>query len=94
MALVSDVEIQSALKDLPGWTYIDSVLHKDLTFDSYMEGINFVNVLAEVAEMKNHHPDLTVGWRKVKVTFTSHDQGGVTDQCLTMAGEVERLNRK
>ncbi len=94
MALVSDVEIRSALKDLPGWTYVDGVLHKELTFNSYMEGIKFVTDLAEVAEIKNHHQDLVVGWCKVKVTFTSHDQGGVTDQCLAMAREVERLNRK
>lgn len=94
MALATDLEIKSALKKLSSWIYADKAIHRDLTFNSYMEGIQFVTALAEIAELKNHHPDLVVGWCKVKVTFTSHDQGGVTDQCLAMAGEVEKLNRK
>ena len=56
-----------------------------------MDGIQFVNKLAEIAESMNHHPDLKVGWCKVDVLFTSHDQGGVTDQCIRMAQTVEKI---
>ena len=51
----------------------------------YMDGINFINRLAVEAEKTNHHPDMIVGWCKVVVTFTSHDKGGVTEQCIMMA---------
>ncbi len=91
MALLSQTEIQSDLNELNGWTFDDNAIHRNVTFDSYMEGIKFVNRLAEVAEEKNHHPDLIVGWCKVGVTFTSHDQGGVTDQCIAMAKAVDSL---
>ena len=56
-----------------------------------MDGIKFVNQLAELAEASNHHPDLTVGWCNVGVTFTSHDQGGVTDQCIAMAQAIDSI---
>jgi len=91
MALLSLSEIQSELDHLDGWSYSDNAIHKKITFDSYMAGIQFVNQLAETAEKLNHHPDLTVGWCKVEVTFTSHDQGGVTDQCMVMARGVEAI---
>ena len=91
MALLSQTEIQTELNSLDGWTYSDSVIHKMITFDSYIDGIQFINQLAKKAEETNHHPDLTVGWCKVGVTFTSHDQGGVTDQCIVMAKAVESL---
>jgi 4a-hydroxytetrahydrobiopterin dehydratase len=54
-----------------------------------MEGIEFVNILAVKAEEVNHHPDLEISWCRVKVTYTSHDQGGVTQQCISMAKMVE-----
>ena len=91
MALLSQTEIQSAVDKLDGWTYSDNAIHKTITFDTYMDGIRFVNQLAEHAEAINHHPDLTVGWCQVRVTFTSHDQGGVTDQCIAMAKAVHSI---
>ncbi len=84
-------QINEELIDLPDWVFTNNALHKDLTFDSYLDGINFVKQLADKAEGHNHHPDLTVGWCKVGVTFTTHDSGGVTANDFTMAKEVERL---
>ena len=74
---------------LDGWEYHDGKISKELTFNSYMEGIEFVNILAVKAEEVNHHPDLEISWCRVKVTYTSHDQGGVTQQCISMAKMVE-----
>ena len=91
MALLAQTVIQSAVDKLDGWTYSDNAIHKTITFDTYMDGIRFVNQLAEHAEAINHHPDLTVGWCQVRVTFTSHDQGGVTDQCIAMAKAVHSI---
>ena len=84
-------QINEALNDLPGWTFTNDTIHKNLSFDTYMDGIDFVSQLAVKAEEHNHHPDLTVGWCKVGVTFTTHDSGGVTAKDIAMAKEVERL---
>ena len=59
MALLAQTEIQSAADKLDGWTYSDNAIHKTTTFDSYMDGIGFVNQLLGDAEAINHHPDLT-----------------------------------
>ena len=59
MALLAQTEIQSAVDKLDGWTYSDNAIHKTTTFDSYMDGIGFVNPLLGDAEAINHHPDLT-----------------------------------
>ncbi|MBL7012970.1 MAG: 4a-hydroxytetrahydrobiopterin dehydratase [Candidatus Marinimicrobia bacterium] len=91
MSLATRQEVKSALNELNGWVYSNGKLSKELTFDSYMEGIKFVNSLAQKAEEVNHHPDLEVGWCRVKVSYTSHDQGGVTPECISMAKLVEKL---
>ena len=56
-----------------------------------MDGITFVNRLAEKAEEHNHHPDLEIGWCRVGVTFTSHDSDGVTERDIAMAKAAESL---
>lgn len=91
MALLSNKEIKFALSELKGWSFSDNKIHKNFSFKTYMDGIIFINNLAKIAEEKNHHPDLTIGWCKVGVTYTSHDQGGVTKECLMMAKFTDQI---
>lgn len=91
MALLTDSEIQSNLDLMEGWFFVNSSISKEFLFDSYMDGIDFVNELAKVSEKNNHHPDLIVGWCKVNVTFTSHELGGVSSECINMAKALETL---
>ncbi len=91
MGLLSEDAIQNQLASMDGWTFEHNAIHKSLEFDSYMAGIDFINELAAIAESKNHHPDISVGWCKVEVRFTSHDQGGVTRECIEMAKAVDTI---
>ncbi len=84
-------QINEALRTLSGWSFINDAIHKEYSFDTYMNGIDFVTRLALKAEEENHHPDLTVGWCKVGVTFTTHDSGGVTEKDIKMAKAVDSL---
>ena len=91
MSLLNSKQINDELNNMDGWVFENNRITKSYHFDSYMGGIKFVNILAEKAEEVNHHPDLVVGWREVSVSFTSHDQGGVTSACIEMAKTVEKL---
>ena len=89
MSCLSISDIQYAISDLNGWEFKNNAIHKIFTFESYLNGIAFINRLAEIAEENNHHPDMVVGWCKIDVAFTSHDQGGVTTACIDMAKRTE-----
>lgn len=89
MGKLSYNEIQTELQVLPGWQYIENRIEKEFNFDTYMAGIDFVNRIAAKAEEQNHHPDLEVGWCRIRVTFTSHDSGGVTERDIKMAKIVD-----
>ena len=41
------------------------------------------------AEQANHHPDLDIRWRNVRVALSTHDAGGLTEKDLALAGEIE-----
>ena len=91
MSCLSNSDIQYAISDLNGWEFKNNAIHKIFTFESYLNSIAFINRLAEIAEEKNHHPDMVVGWCKIDVAFTSHDQGGVTTTCIDMAKKIESV---
>ena len=91
MSLLSNDEANKQSKLLNGWGLENNAIQKEYIFDSYMQSIRFINLLAEEAEKNNHHPDLVVGWCNISVVFTSHDLGGVTQLCIKMAKEAEKI---
>jgi len=91
MAL-SKADIQNALESLPGWEYSDGAITKTYSLPSYMAGLAFATSVGVIAEGLNHHPDLSIGYKKVTVLFTTHDDGNVvTDNDIQAATRVEAL---
>lgn len=91
MALTEN-EIQKALNNLNGWTYADGKISKTYPLPSYAAGIMFAGAVGTLADSMNHHPDMTIGYKKVTVTFTTHDSGYVvTEKDIEAARLVETL---
>ena len=92
-SLLPTPAIEAALDNLPGWSVEGKELVKTYSFPSYLEGVHFVDRLAPVADRANHHPDLYIGWKKVKVALSTHSKGGITMLDVGLAQEAERLAR-
>lgn len=85
-------ELAAALTALEGWTLEDDTIVKTYTFKSYMEGLAFASAAGTIAEGRDHHPDIHIGWRKVTVRFTTHDAGNkVTYKDIDVARAIEEL---
>ena len=87
--LLSDKDIKSELGELNNWFYDGIKISKEIRFNTYMDSIDMINLIAEEAERVNHHPDLKVGYCNIVVDFTSHDLGGVTKGCIQMAKYID-----
>ncbi len=72
---LSEAEIQAGLANLNGWQRDGDTLQKTFQFDNYLAGLAFASSIGVIAEGLNHHPDLSIGWRRVSVSFTTHDAG-------------------
>lgn len=78
MPLLTDREIDRALETLPGWTREGDALRRQFTFASFPDAVAFVNRLVPHAERADHHPDLTISYRRVTVSYSTHSEGGIT----------------
>jgi len=94
MAPLTDSEIKEALADLPGWVHQDGTLSRTFTHSSFPEAIVFVNAVAHLAELANHHPDIDVRYSNITLSLVTHDEGGITHKDVAVAKQVESIRRK
>jgi 4a-hydroxytetrahydrobiopterin dehydratase len=73
------------------WPEIDGALEKEFELESFPAAIAFVDRLAEVAEAENHHPDIDIRFRRVRVRWSTHSAGGVTDRDRSLAARTDEL---
>jgi 4a-hydroxytetrahydrobiopterin dehydratase len=84
-------ELTQRLKSLPGWEHTGNQLAKTFRFANYYETMAFVNAVAYIAHRQDHHPDLTVSYNRLVVSYSTHDAGGVTLNDCICAAKVEAL---
>ncbi len=75
----------------PEWEVADNKLRRLFAWDSFKEAMFFVNALAYLAEQENHHPDLTVSYKRVTVELTTHDVGGLSLNDFIVAAKIDKL---
>ncbi len=90
--LLSQDDIDRALeRELPRWTQEGDELVRSIEAPSFLDGIELVRQVAQVAEDLNHHPDIDIRWRTVTFRLSTHSAGGITMQDTRLAGDIDRL---
>lgn len=91
--LLSDREIASRLRTLKGWRRDGAFITKVFEFDGFMDGIEFIDRVALVAEREEHHPDIHVRYTAVTLSVQTHSEGGITEWDLELAEAIEGMLR-
>jgi 4a-hydroxytetrahydrobiopterin dehydratase len=73
------------------WPEVDNALEREFEFPSFPEAIAFVDRLAEAAEAADHHPDIDIRYRRVRVRWSTHSAGGITDKDRELAARTDEL---
>jgi 4a-hydroxytetrahydrobiopterin dehydratase len=94
MAKLTDAQVAQALHGLPGWVHQDRKLVKTFKHGSFPEAIVFVNAVAHLAELANHHPDVDIRYSDITLSLVTHDQDGITQKDVALAQQVEALRKK
>ncbi len=90
--LLTQEEIDRALAgELTHWTQQGDTITRSVKAPTFMDGIHFVQRVAEVAEDLDHHPDIDIRWRTVTFTLTTHAVHGLTARDLRLAADIDRL---
>jgi 4a-hydroxytetrahydrobiopterin dehydratase len=71
---------------------INNQLEARFSFSSYPQGVLFANAVAFIADKHQHHPEISIGYTKVKIFITTHDAGNtITQKDFELAEAIENL---
>jgi 4a-hydroxytetrahydrobiopterin dehydratase len=90
-APMSAAEVARRLAQAPGWSLVDGAIQKRYDFADYHRTMAFVNALAWVAHVEDHHPDLLVSYNRCTVRFNTHAVGGISINDFICAAKVDAL---
>jgi 4a-hydroxytetrahydrobiopterin dehydratase len=91
MPPLPDDQIATRLAELHGWSRDGDMIVKTYELPTFMDAIAFVERVADLAEAADHHPDIDIRYRKVRIALSTHDAGGITQKDFDLAGDVEAV---
>ena len=76
-----------------GWTLTDGAraIRREFAFRDFYRTMSFVNALAHIANVEDHHPDLEVGYNYCRVTFTTHSIRGLSENDFVCAAKIDLI---
>jgi 4a-hydroxytetrahydrobiopterin dehydratase len=88
---LSEEEIARGIASLDGWAQDGDTIRKQYTLGGFPDAIAFVTRLAFDAEAADHHPDITINFKRVTLVFSTHSEGGLTQKDFDGAQKVDAL---
>ena len=84
-------QARELLKQIPGWQLDGEKLRRKYSFEDFMQAIDFVNKMAQLAESEGHHPNFSVDYSRVDVTIWTHAIGGLSENDFILAAKIDKL---
>ncbi|KAJ8492536.1 hypothetical protein OPV22_014257 [Ensete ventricosum] len=94
---MSEQSANELLVKVQGWGLISEggilKLHRSWKVKSFTKGLEFFQLVANIAEAEGHHPDLHLfGWNNVKIDLWTHSAGGLTENDFILAAKINGLS--
>ena len=89
---LTKVDIDQKLGALNGWVLEGDAIKKQYTFAGFPEAVAFVDRLVPEAEAADHHPDISINYRRVTLSYSTHSEGGLTEKDFAGAAAADRLS--
>jgi 4a-hydroxytetrahydrobiopterin dehydratase len=94
MARLTDDQIRDELARVEGWTLDGKAIRKQFTLEGFPEAVAFVQRLVPDAEAADHHPDITINYKRVTLSYSTHSEGGLTLKDFDGARMADRRARE
>lgn len=92
---LSRAEADAQLRQLAkGWQLSadDKSLERAFRFVDFYRTMSFVNALAHIANIEDHHPDLEIGYNYCRVRYTTHSIGGLSENDFICAAKIDQID--
>ena len=88
---LSASEADAQLANLDGWARDGDEISKTYTLPSFPAALAFTSTVGHLAEAADHHPDILVQYKKVKLTLSTHEVSGLSARDFELAAQIDAL---
>jgi 4a-hydroxytetrahydrobiopterin dehydratase len=85
------VDIERHLAQLNGWKLADGAIEKTHDFKDFHQTMAFMNAVAWICHVEDHHPDVALGYSRCVLRFNTHSVAGVSINDFICAAKVDAL---
>lgn len=89
--LFSSDEIKKALASVPEWKHEGDAIQRELVFADFREAVAFLVHIAFDAEEADHHPDVTLNYKRLGLSLSTHSEGGLTAKDFDLAKKIDAI---
>jgi 4a-hydroxytetrahydrobiopterin dehydratase len=87
---LSEEQIERALTELR-WERDGDAFTRTVKLKGFREALAFVNAVGDLAEERDHHPDIDIRWNRVRLRLSTHSAGGITPMDVELAKAIDEL---
>ena len=93
VAVLTPDKVQQLLPQVPGWSVSEDgkSITRKFQFKGFFRTMSFINAMAWIANQEGHHPDFSAGYNFCRVTFTTHELDGLSENDFICAARVNAL---
>ncbi len=93
---LSQAQIENSLTTLnssnqESWIIKDAKLYREFILKDFIAAFGFMTQVAILAEKANHHPEWFNVYKKVQISLTTHEVGGLSSKDFDLAGQINQL---
>ncbi|MBF8298994.1 MAG: putative pterin-4-alpha-carbinolamine dehydratase [Dehalococcoidia bacterium] len=86
---LSQKAVEEKLQTIEDWHLEDGQIKKEFVLDDFVEALQFVNKVGELAEEADHHPDILIRYNRVTFYLATHSAGGITEADFQLAVQID-----
>nr|WP_179338754.1 4a-hydroxytetrahydrobiopterin dehydratase [Winogradskyella ludwigii] len=91
MMKLDDDTIEKKILQLPEWDFYENAIHTEYEFDNFKDCFSAMSRIAFECEALNHHPNWSNTYNILKISLSTHDEGGVTIKDFNLAEAIEAI---
>lgn len=84
-------DLELLVKSVADWKLEGNTISKDFKFKNFVEAMQFVNKVADIAEQEGHHPDISISYNRVRFSLTTHAIKGLSQNDFILAAKIDAL---
>ena len=84
-------QANALLNQIPSWSIKNGHVFKQFKFKNFKESMEFVNKVAEIAELENHHPNITISYNRVGIELWTHAINGLSENDFIIPAKIDKI---